>query len=297
MGTFEKINILVPIDFSDLSLEGLKSAETFAKTFNGRITPIHAYIPVTEMDGPYSVGLGPGANEDYDEIEETLQQRLDETAQEHIDEQYVEKGIIAVGNPAYSIIDTSKDYDMIVMSTHGRTGFSRLILGSVAEKVLRLSHVPVLVVEEESQLEPLQRIMVTTDFSDNSATAFPYAKEIAEKTGAQLDLVHILSYDQFEKNQTSDSVIDLRNQRLDLINKEYFHDIETDFSYEVQVSEDSPHEAIRQHNLDNKYNLIVMATVGRTGLDYLMMGSTTANVVRHVKTAVLSVNPKRKEES
>lgn len=293
---FENINILVPLDFSELSLQGLKAAETMARIFDGSITPIHAYIPVTEMDGPYSIGLGPGANEDYEEIEETLQQRLDDTAREHVDETYLNDGIIAVGNPAYSIIEASKDYDMVAMSTHGRTGFSRLILGSVAEKVLRLAHVPVLVVEKESQLDPLERIMVTTDFSDNSATAFPYAKEIAQKTNAELDLVHILSYDQFEKNQTSDSVISLRNQRLDLINKEYFHDIESHFNYEVLVSEDSPHEAIRRRDLDEKYNLIIMATVGRTGLDYLMMGSTTANVVRHVKTAVLSINPKRREE-
>lgn len=290
---FDNLKILAPLDFSDLSLEGLKAAATMAKVFNGTITPLHAYIPVTEMDGPYSIGLGPGANEDYEEIEETLVDRLNETAREHVDEQYLNEGIISVGNPAYSIVEASKDYDMIAISTHGRTGFSRLILGSVAEKVLRLSHVPVLVVEKESKIEPIEKIMVTTDFSDNSAIAFPYAKEIAEKTNANLDLVHILSYDQFEKNQTSDSVISLRNQRLNLINKEYFHDIENHFNKEVIVSNESPHEAIRKRNLDENYNLIVMATVGRTGLDYLMMGSTTANVVRHVKTAVLSINPKR----
>ncbi len=294
---FDNIKILAPLDFSNLSLEGLKAAQTMAKAFNGTITPIHAYIPVTEMDGPYSIGLGPGANEDYEEIEETLVDRLNETAREHVDEKYLNEGIITVGNPAYSIVEASKDYDMIAISTHGRTGFSRLILGSVAEKVLRLAHVPVLVVEKESQLEPIERIMVTTDFSDNSAIAFPYAKEIAQKTKASLDLLHIISYDQFEKNQTSDSVISLRQQRLDLINKEYFHDIENQFNYEVIVSEDTPHEAIRKKDLEEKYNLIIMATVGRTGLDYLMMGSTTANVVRHVKTAVLSINPKRSEDS
>jgi len=54
---FDNIKILAPLDFSNLSLEGLKAAQTMAKAFNGTITPIHAYIPVTEMDGPYSIGI------------------------------------------------------------------------------------------------------------------------------------------------------------------------------------------------------------------------------------------------
>ena len=292
----ENLQILVPLDFSELSIKALKAAEGMARIFKGSITPFHAYIPITEMDGPYTLGVGPNTGEDYDDIEETLQQRLDQTAAEHVDKSLLNEGQIAVGNPAHCIVDASYDYDMISMSTHGRTGFTRVLLGSVAEKVLRLSNCPVLVVEEESDFDPINRILVTSDFSDNSYTAFPYAHQIARASGAEIDFMHILSYDQFENENTAQTYVSLREQRLHVLSKEYFHDIGEKVHPEVVVSSDTPHETIL--NLDNKrnYNLIVMATVGRTGIDYLMVGSTTANVVRHVETAVLSVNPKRPDK-
>lgn len=291
----KNIKILVPIDFSDLSLKALEAAETMARLFDGKITPLHAYIPITEMEGPYSIGLGPSAHEDYEEIEKTLTERLNNAAAETVDAELLNEGKIAVGNPAYSIVEASSDYDMIVMSTHGRTGFTRFILGSVAEKVLRLAHVPVLVVEEESKIAPIKRMLVTTDFSENSSAAFPFAKEIAKASGARMDLVHVISYEQFEDEEASESFVSLRKKRLELLAKEHFHDISDQLNLEVVVSSDTPHEAIFKRTNEISYNLLVMATVGRTGIDYLMMGSTTANVVRHVDTAVLSVNPKREE--
>ena len=292
----ENLKILVPLDFSDLSTKALQAAQGMAKIFEGSVTPFHAYIPVTEMDGPYTLGIGPNTGEDYEDVEDALQQRLDQTAADYVEPNLLNKGRIAVGNPAHCIIDSSFDYGMIVMSTHGRTGFSRMLLGSVAEKVLRLSHCPVIVVEKESHFDPIDRILVTTDFSDNSYTAFPYAYQIAKATGAELDLMHILSYDQFEDQSTAQTFVSLREQRLHVLAKEYFHDIGSKVNPEVIVSSDTPHETILNLDTERDYNLIVMATVGRTGIDYLMMGSTTANVVRHVETAVLSINPKRPDD-
>jgi nucleotide-binding universal stress UspA family protein len=79
---------------------------------------------------------------------------------------------------------------------------------------------------------------------------------------------------------------------LNVIAKELLHEINDLVETKVIVSSNTPHEAILNYNLNNPHDLIVMSTVGRTGIDYLMLGSTTANVVRHVKSAVLSINPK-----
>ena len=62
--------------------------------------------------------------------------------------------------------------------------------------------------------------------------------------------------------------------------------------YRVIVTFKSVHHAIVHESNDNKFDLVVIATIGRTGLDYLMLGSTAASVVRHVSAPVLSVNPK-----
>jgi len=286
------LNILVPVDFSELSQKAMKAANELAETFEGTVTPMHAYVPITELEGPYAVGLGPNLNEDYEEVEEALQNKLDGQASENIDKKYLKKGKITVGSPAQSIIETSKKFDMIAMSTHGRTGFTRLLLGSVAEKVLRLAEVPILVVEKQSIITPMERILVTTDLSRNSAAAFPYARKLAEKTGAKLDLINIVSTEHISSDQTVDTVISLREERLKVIAKEYFHTLANNkVRTEVIESNSAPHEAILNVTKQHLYNMVVMASIGHTGLDYLMLGSTATNVVRHVEAPVLSVRP------
>ena len=99
--------------------------------------------------------------------------------------------------------------------------------------------------------------------------------------------------DPLEEEESDLSLKKIRQERLKLVEKEFFHDLSGRVTSMVLVSEHSPHEAIYHHVKENPYNLIVMATVGRTGIRYLMMGSTTANLVRHVKTAVLSINPRK----
>lgn len=290
-------DILVPIDFSDLSTKALETAEKVAALFQARITPVHVHLPVNEMDEPYALGMGGGGYQDYDEMEELLKERLREVASDHVSEELLNEPKVLFGNPAQSISDLSESYDFIVMSTHGRTGFSRFFLGSVAEKVLRLAHIPVLIVENESEVGNFEKILVTTDFSENAAAAYPYAKAFAHVSGASIHLLHVLSFDQIEDPESEPSLEKIRLERLKLTAKEAFHDLPDKISYSVLRSEDSPHEAILNHVRDGEYNLIVMATVGRTGIRYLMMGSTTANVARHVDTAVLSVNPKKGETS
>lgn len=290
------MKILVPVDFSDLSKKALQVANSFAELINASITPFHSHIPISEMDEPYALGMSSQVYQDFEEIEKNLYERLTLFSKEQTDNSRLNDPIISMGNPAQSIIDESENYDFVVMSTHGRTGFTRFLLGSVAEKVLRLSHTPVLVVEDESNVESFKKILVTTDFSDNSAVAFPYAINIAEKAKADIDLLHVLSYDKMDDQSDDKSIKRIREDRLKLVEKEHFGAFKGKVNRKLITSPSSPHEAIFKHVKENPYNLIVMSTVGRTGINYLMMGSTTANLIRHVKTAVLSVNPRENND-
>lgn len=287
------MKILVPIDFSDRSKKALQVADKFAELFDGKITPFYSHLPISELDEPYALGMTSKIYQNFEDLEEQLVDRVKETAENHIDKNRLDDPSVVMGNPAESIIDESENFDFIIMSSHGRTGFSRFLLGSVAEKVLRLAHTPVMVVENESDVDDFKKIMVTTDFSENAAEAYPYAIDIAEKSGGTIDLIHVLSFEQFDEDEKDLSLRQIREERLKILEKEHFARISDQVNKKVIVSQDSVHEAIYNHIADNKYDVIVMATVGRTGLNYLMMGSTTANVVRHVKTAVLSINPKK----
>jgi len=287
------MKILVPIDFSERSTKALEVADMFAELFGGMVTPFYSHLPISELDEPYALGISTKIYQKFDELEKTLLNRAKEVSQQKVSKERLTDPIVTMGNAAESIINSSEKFDYVIMSTHGRTGFSRLLLGSVAEKVLRLASTPVMVVKNDSDVKDFKKILLTTDFSENAAQAFPYAIDIAKRSGGTIDLVHVLSFEQFEEKEKDLSLRKIREERLKLLKKEYFNEIEEQVREKVVVSHDSPHEAIYNHVQENTYNLIVMATVGRTGINYLMMGSTTANVVRHVDTAVLSINPQK----
>ncbi|MEX0779466.1 MAG: universal stress protein [Balneolales bacterium] len=290
------LKILVPLDFSDLGNRALIAARTFAKVFGGKITPFHAYIPITDLDGFYYMGTGFSAQDNFTEVENVLHDRLSETAENHIDSSLLSPAIVDVGNPAQAICHNAEDFDMVVMGTHGRTGFSRLFMGSVTDKVLRICQKPVLVVEEHSELDEIKSILLTTDFSENSTKAFPIALDIAKGSGGSIDLVHVVSKEALgygDDEEAAGNTASARNIELEEMVDKFFSEMKERVHAKTLISDKSPHEAIAELNTSKKYNLIVMSTVGRTGLKYLRMGSTTSNVARHVETAVLGINPGR----
>jgi nucleotide-binding universal stress UspA family protein len=286
-------NILVPTDFSDLSKKAMHIANEVANLLDGKVTPFHSYIPITDMDGFHYMNTGAGTEKNLTDIEDSLKQRIDDISGEYIDAKRLEPGIIGIGNPAHAIVESSIEYDLIVMSTHGRTGFKRFLLGSVAEKVLRMSNVPVLVVEDQTHFSPMQRILVTTDFSDNAKAAYPIARVFAEASGADIELFHAVLYDNFDSLAKAESTYDMRQENLERIGMEYFSNIKGKVHVNVVMTNRSAHETIMEQTQKELYNMVVMSTIGRTGLDYLMLGSTTSNVVRLTNSAVLSVNPEK----
>jgi len=289
----KNLKILAPVDFSELSANGLKAANALATLFNGTVTPFHAYIPLTDLDGFHYMGSGFTSQENLTDIEKVIKERLHDLATNHVDVNHLNDGILGIGNPAHAIIETSADFDMIVMSTHGRTGFTRFLLGSVAEKVLRLSHKPVLVVEDESTLTPITKILVTTDFSENSRAAFPYARRFAELTGADIHLFHAVIYDDFESVEKAESTFEIRKESLQKMAKEYFSGLNSNVKIKLTTTDKSAQEAILNQTKKELYNLVIISTIGRTGLDYLMLGSTASAVTRTVKSAVLSVSTEK----
>ena len=285
------LRILVPIDFSELSLKALETASALGKLMDVKITPLHAYIPVADIDGLYYMGMVLGSHTNFTDIEPVIKDRLTQVAEERVDKSLLTKPLISVGNAPQAIVEEAKNFDLVIMSTHGRTGFSRFLLGSVSEKVLRIAHTPVLIVEEESIFEPLEKILVTTDFSENSFAAFPWVSSIAKISGAKVDFVHIIKYDEFKSMNTAQTFASLRKDRMIKLIDEYFSEIKDQVKPEVILTSESPHESIFNLHFSRNYNLIAMATIGRTGLKYLSLGSTTANVVRTVGAPVLSINP------
>ncbi|MDZ7773575.1 MAG: universal stress protein [Balneolaceae bacterium] len=211
-----------------------------------------------------------------------LLERLQDLAGKEIDASLLAPPVVSVGNPAQAIVEEADGYDAVVMSTHGRTGFSRFFLGSVSEKVLRTCHKPVLIVNRDRQLERVERVMVTTDFSDNARAAFGHASDIARRADAELELVHILTYDAQHEEAPDEKTVSLREQRLEVLAKEEMHEVGDGTHHPggglLQLASRG-HSRLRTEQPPRPGGHVHRRAHRRRAL---MMGSTTASVVRHI---------------
>jgi len=146
---FKISKILVPVDFSEYSKKALDYAVQFAKQFNSELTLIYVIEPIVY---PSDFGLGqiPINQVDF-EIQSRAEDELKKLIEEKVPADLKANYVVKTGKPFLEIINTAKDCncDLIIIATHGHTGIEHILFGSTAEKVVRKSPVPVLVVREK----------------------------------------------------------------------------------------------------------------------------------------------------
>lgn len=140
--------ILCPTDFSDASKNAVRYANEFARTMNAEVIFLHVVEPrpiTTDM----SVAYLPIETD----LEKAAEEDLTALLEEEKDKGISAEKIVLVGQPAETIIEQSKvyDVDLIILGSHGRAGLTRLLMGSVAEAVLRKSPCPVLIIKAEEK--------------------------------------------------------------------------------------------------------------------------------------------------
>lgn len=287
----KNLNILVTTDFSDNSYKAFDAAIKMAELFNGTITTLFISEPKSELSINEII---PGyAADDNNTAMDRLRKYMKSLSKEKLGNHFSGEAIIKSGYPPKIITQVSADYDLLVMAAHGRSRLSRLLVGSVTEKVIHDSRIPVLVVKRKSGPLKLEKLMVTTDMSFTSTLAFPYAVSLAAKAHADVDLVHAISYENFEWLSQIQSFIQEQKGNLQEYKNEYFKTIADQVETRLLFSNRSIHdELIRQIN-DEKYSMVVMATLGKTGLDYLRLGSVAYNILRYTQTPVFLIPAKR----
>jgi nucleotide-binding universal stress UspA family protein len=125
--------ILVPTDFSDLSLLAVKEAAELAKRVEGTVSVFHASMHTHELDGFHY--LGPGhPDTGLKDYQQALEKKLAETAESLIEKEQRGECLVHIGHPARLICEIGADYDLIVMSSHGRTGFTLWYWARFAKK-------------------------------------------------------------------------------------------------------------------------------------------------------------------
>jgi nucleotide-binding universal stress UspA family protein len=206
-------------------------------------------------------------------------------------EPVVDEGIAA---DSILALAEAQEVDLIVMGTHGRRGFDRLMVGSVTERVLRKASCPVLAVHKPAHdflssrgQDPahLNRILFCTDFSENSRRALSYALSLTAEYDAELTLLHVLkdisgasSIEEAVAMEQLDNLIPSEKPKAGRIRSRSI------------VRRGSAYEQIIQLALEAQTDVVIMAVRGRGALNAAVFGSTTYRVIQLGPCPVLAVH-------
>lgn len=165
--------------------------------------------------------------------------------------------------------------DLLVMGSHGRTGLSRLMLGSVAENVLRTSRRPVLIVRGTAPPERIEKVLVPVNFTPSSLAEIETACHLSRRLGAQLLVVHAV--------ERGGAPGEWQDRLCSLIPEAVRRDCRL---LEV-VREGDAAEQIVKLAREEGVHLVVMAAEHKPFLEFTTLGTTTERVVRHCSCPVL----------
>jgi nucleotide-binding universal stress UspA family protein len=302
--------ILCPIDFSEFSRRAFDHAVAIAKWYESTITLLHvlpAPIPIVYAPGPAPVPTAVVTREDRNQLLLEMNRFAEGEAGSHVSLEFS----ISEGNSADGILATatSMTADLIVMGTHGRSGFERLVLGSVTEKVLRKATCPVLSVPRRMpDVVPapgvlFKRILCAIDFSDCSMRALNYAMSLAQQADAHLTVVHVIEvpseapadfhetgFGDLRGPQTLAEYITAAEQERRARLADAVPDaVRAYCTIETVVAAGKPYREILRIASEQHSELIVMGIHGRGAADRLFFGSTTQHVVRQASCPVLTL--------
>jgi len=215
--------------------------------------------------------------------------------------------LIAIGQTPDEIarLVAEKAVDMVVTSTHGRSGLKRLFLGSVTERLMRMLPCPLLVLRSEGAADgaelstrfPFKNILVAYDFSKDSEQAFSTSLSIAQEFESNLHIVHVVeptAYKEFLKFPGApgdplpkDIHDSLKENLLELVPKEAFNWCEI----QAQILVGKPYAELVAYAAEKGIDLIALGVRGYGKVEELLVGSTTDRVIRRAPCPVLSVLP------
>lgn len=317
-------NIMCTVDFSQFTSESLGYSVALCKKFNAKLLLVHIVSDVNTSVGHagmafHSVQL---QEKNIQNSKEDLEDMVKDLA---IDYEIV----VTTGNPADEICQLAREHgiDLVIAATHGNSGFKRLLLGSVTEKLLKTLECPLLALHaKEHEFATLtehdmklEKILVGCDFSPDSKLAFDYSLSLAQEYQAEIYLTHIIKETEHIEltaseymNVVPDNYVHWRNadyleiqQKVTSENRENVKELREKLKGQlfnmlpaecknwctphITLLSGEPFKELIKCAKEQKVDLIVLGIRGHTLWENLMVGSTTDRVIRHAPCPVLAV--------
>ncbi len=286
--------ILCPTDFSEFSAWALDLALGLAHWYKSEITVMHV-VPRVLMHPEYFPYMQEPVLPSPD-VRKQAQEELD-----RFTEKAQEAGIptltrLEEGDSVEEILEYASELpaDLVIMGTHGRRGFERLVLGSVTVKVMRKGVCPLLTVSSEprgigeSQDGIFRKILCPVDFSTSSVKALEYALSLAQEGDAALTLLHVVE-SLFEGEGSSEFRSKMVTKAVEKMKAAVPVDATNWCHPEEIVLTGRPYQQILDVAREREADLIVMGIHGRSTVDMMLFGSTTNHVIRQAPCPVLTI--------
>jgi nucleotide-binding universal stress UspA family protein len=292
--------LLCATDLSPASGPAVEFAQRLAAVTRAELLLLNVVPP---MPVPLEGGFDPGT---YERLLEE-QQAYARTGLEQLAERARQRGLgvtmhLEEGLPAPRILEAAEREraDLVVVGTHGRTGLNRLLVGSVAEHVVQVSTRPVITVRPQlagaaGPERPFGRILYPTDFSPAARRAWPWVRVLAERTDAQVEVLHVL-LEVVPDHHLDPAFLAQAAARIRQDAEESMERFLADSGLprarvRTQLGQGVEADAIVRAASAGA-ELIVMGTHGRTGFLQLALGSVTRRVLHDAPCPVLTVGPK-----
>ncbi len=292
-------NILFPTDFSQNAKQALRYAPMFADKFGSKLTLFNV-IALFQDDPNNRRHHFPDLQALYTIMEQNAMERMGEFELQFdkIQTNKVTVRSISAAEEIVNYADTNGT-DLIVMGTHGSSAIGHFLLGSVTEKVVRHAKSPVLTISHQEEkmyeLPEIKNILVPVDFSEHSKHAMKYAADLAKIFNASLKFLHVVdqrvhpAYYVMGQESLFQIFPDLMDRSMSFLKKFVQDEFPQRLNSEFFVREGNPHSGIVSFAKNQGADLIVMGTHGLSGLEKLLIGSTTERVVRKATVPVLTI--------
>jgi nucleotide-binding universal stress UspA family protein len=293
--------ILVPLDGSSLAERALPAAITLAQAFSAE-TPCELHI--LRVVPPIMVALEPTLYTETIHLgEEESQSYLAAVALDYADSGIPIVPVAKTGSVAESIISYAQeqDIDLIVISSHGRSGISRWVYGSVAEKVLRQSCCATLIIREqvEQTAGKFKKILVCLDGSAVAEKVLDSALSLAQCSQAEIILLRVvepanLLFDMETADQVQESVNALeRGEAEAYLNNLMQNMPQTPGALSAHTLMGPTADTIIDFAQEKQVDLIAISSHGRSGISRWVYGSVAEKVMRGAKCATLILRGKK----